>query len=138
MLQLKDALTIFEKKNGRGLRIPFSVQFCTADVIEWRKYLKLKAKIDALPVDAPQRAEMLDNLNKIDFGGDIITIDKAVLSGAAPLSRAEKSEKNDVVKRFSPNHSQNKTRNFKILLNKEIRKAHLRLILKVNNQEVLY
>lgn len=139
MLELKDALRIIERIDGRKLRIPFSVTFCTSGTREiWHKYKKLKNEIAALPLDTPERAEKLEKLNKIDIGGEIITLENTVLSGVAPISKVEKNEKSSVVRSYSPNHSQNKTRNFKILNNKFIRKAHIKLILKVNNQEVLY
>lgn len=128
-----------EKVDNRNKRVPFSVVFCTANRDDWRKRKRLLVEQAALPEKDPKRAEIQAQLNKLDVGGELIEFDHCTLSGHPPVASETKTAAiaaGLVAK--APNHFKNKTRNFKNMRNGEVRKAHIRLILKLNNKEVLY
>ncbi len=102
MLKLKQALQILEKVNARGLPIPCSIVFCTADTSR-------------------------------GTGGEIITMDKVILS-----RHRKKSIKGyrGVHSAKQPSHNRNRTRNIMQVGTTEIRKIHIDLILFINEEAV--
>ncbi|MFY0628690.1 MAG: hypothetical protein JXR07_20525 [Reichenbachiella sp.] len=71
-------------------------------------------------------------------GGQLITVDKAILSwntGGATTPKNDQPTKANVAGK-KPNHYRNRTRNL-VLPNNEIRKVHISLITEFNGQEVI-
>jgi len=128
-----------EDVGARNLRVPFDVVFCTANRDNWRKYKLLKARAAHFADNSPEKADLLRQMDALDLGGDIVALNKVTISGPPPGKSSAKVISDEPVKRaYSPNHFRNKTRNFRISSNGMIRKAHIRLILKFNGQEVAY
>jgi len=68
-------------------------------------------------------------------GGEIITLDRAVLSRNIKSKVYGKSGNVQATKK--PEHHRNRTRNLQQLQTSEIRKAHIDLILYLNQEEVV-
>lgn len=111
MILLKDALKLMDAVDETGKPVPFSVLFCTYSAT--RK-----------------------------DGGKLIYLESATKASArAEKKKGSQAPKGVISERLSgknPHHSENKTRNFRVTANGEIRKARIRLIIEVNGQKVIY
>lgn len=109
MISLRDVLLMMEAEDEQGYQIPFSLRFVTYD----------KQK---------------------QTGGEIIDAKKAVLlkSGKKDFERKtgiRNKEDPDQIKK-KPNHFKNRTRNIMLLPSKQIRKVHIYLITRFNDERV--
>lgn len=109
MIRLKDVLADMEKEDELGNPIPFSLKYVAYD--------REKQK-----------------------GGHIIEIRNAVLlkSGKRELGKDPKHTDDPDQIRKNPHHWQNRTRNIVVLPSKQIRKVHIYLITRYNEQRVAY
>lgn len=130
-----------EELDRKGNRNPFKVKFCTATRKNWFKRINLLIAMQLI-TDDNERAAMQQKIDKLEIGGEIITLDRVVLGGPKPSKQKAAAVSGiatqSSVLRKNPHHYKNKTRNFRVLANGEIRKARIRLILALNDTEVLY
>lgn len=110
-ISLKDALAIIDLKDKDGYPVPFDISFRT---------LQRNSKTGGRLV-AYKGATHLTSLPKKKLSNQQIVDD---------LQRPERTKRN-------PNHFTNRTRNIK-KPNGEIAKVHIRLIVSINNQNVVY
>ncbi len=127
-----------ERLDKRNIRIPFAVTFCTANRVAWKQRKSMLAQLDQLKSDSQEWTELKEQIEKLDIGGDIITLDRVTLSGKPQLEIEKRKLEEKKALGKNPHHFTNKTRNFRIVANGDVRKAHLRLILQLNGTDVLY
>jgi hypothetical protein len=113
MIALADALNIMEKKNDQGEPEPFSLRCVTYN-------------------------------EQLQTGGEFLEIEKGVLNDsresiieASPLQKlnADIHQREERLKK-NPHHSENFTRNIRILPGNNIRKIHALLITEFNGEKV--
>lgn len=134
MLSNSKALEIIETTDPKGKRIPFQIAFVTANRDGWRKYKMVLAERDRHPKDSEKWNECNTALSQIPIGGNIIRHDRCTLSG----TRGMHVKKTEQTMMKNPSHWTNRTRNILFHPSNQIRKIHIKLIMEVNNQPVLY
>lgn len=115
-ISLKDALNAMESKDAIGQPVPFS---CV--VVTYNSVKKTGGKFLELTDVVLSKNEIYSNS---PGDGDVSGIAASALASSEP-------------KAYAPNHSENMTRNVKILSSGLIRKFNIRLLIKFNNQDVV-
>lgn len=138
-----EALKIIERTDHHGKRIPFHLQYVTADRATWKKFLHLEKRLESLAENSPDAQDLKVQIDALDFGGRIIEHDTVIISGSRGLHAAREkaaSSRNEATHEGGkhPHHWENRTRNFKFLPSDQIRKAHISLITEVNHKRVLF
>ncbi len=134
MLLNGQALKIIQQTDTKGRRVPFQIAFVTAARDAWRQYKNARKNRDAFPQHSEEWIRHDTFMNSLNIGGEIIRHDHCTLSG----DRGSHVKKNESKMIQNPGHWRNRTRNLVFHPSKQIRKIHIKLIMEVNNQPVLY
>lgn len=102
--------------------------------------ISLKDVLDFMDSGEPFSIAFITCDQKKEKAGELITVDRARKHNwMSPDERRklEKLQPESQILKKNPRHYENSTRNIMILVNREIRKIHIRLIRKFNGKTVL-
>lgn len=138
MITRQAALRTMQEVHHDGERKIFSIAWLTANREQYRKKQNLKAMQNKHAADTAEYKSLQAQIDVIHTGGRLIEHDRCVLSGNRGLHAVrEKAIKQDVLLRRI-NHGKLRTRNIILLPGKNTRTIHNSLVMKLNNEEVMY
>ena len=138
MITRQVALRTMQEVHHNGERKIFSIAWLTANREQYRKKQNLKARQKEHAPDTDEYKKLQAQIEVIHTGGRLIVHDRCVLSGNRGLHAArEKAIKQDVLLRRI-NHGKLRTRNIVLLPGKNIRTIHNSLVMKLNQEEIMY